>query len=243
MDFSGEWDGFYIYVTGYDADYFGEKVKFRLTVDEDDREIKGTCQEEENEFANLEMAKVHGFIAEDGMISFVLEYPSLVFVADDGETHREKGKSMSVRYEGEYDETTDTFFGDWDIDERVVFEGEEYYLEGNGIWKMTRNIKGEKGSRFNEIYQLIESKFTNIKAIQNTVLFNIEGHSIHINGNGSANSISKTKQAADCTIIITENNILDILNQKTIPAFLVDKDVKTEGNIGVLIKVQTLLGF
>lgn len=243
MDFSGKWNGFYIYLEGYDSDYFGEKVKFALTLEEEARSIKGFCKEEESEFSVHDIAQAEGFIDDNNFISFVLEYPYLTFVTDDGESHKEKDQKMHVHYEGEYDEITDTFFGNWDIDEIVVFEGEEFYLEGAGAWKMTRNVQGEKGSIFSDIYQLMENTFTNIPAIQNTVLFDIEDNYIHINGNGSANTLSKLNQEADCTISISEKSIMDILEKKIVPAFLIDKDVKTDGNIGVIMKVQTLLGF
>ena len=242
MDFSGKWDGFYIYLEGYDSDYFGEKVKFSLILEEEARSFKGSCQEEESEFSVNDVSKAEGFIDEENLISFVLEHPSLVFVTDDGETYKDENQTMTVRYEGEYDEITDTFFGNWNIDEMVHLEGEEFYLEGAGVWKMTRNVQGEKGSIFSDIYQSMEDKFTNVRAIKNTVLFNIEGKYIHINGNGSANSLSKSNQEADCMISISEKDMMDILEKKSVPAFLIDKDVKTDGNIGVIMKVQTLLG-
>ncbi|MGK0390182.1 MAG: putative sterol carrier protein [Maribacter sp.] len=238
MNFSGEWTGFYIYLGDYDPSYFGERVDFNIVIHDETGKITGVWTEKPNEFSVDEESKIDGF-SKDGLISFTLEYPCLIYLSYEGETIKDYSQKMSLIYNGEYDNEANVFFGGWHIEQEVFLEekNEDFLIEGNGIWKMTR----KEESNFDKIYQHLEKKFTNIKAIKNTVLFEIRKQYIHINGNGSANSLAKAKRDADCIISITETYLLDILEGKTKPIFLMNKQVKTTGDIGVAMKIEVLL--
>ena len=62
-----------------------------------------------------------------------------------------------------------------------------------------------------------------------------------INGNGSANSLSKINEEADCTITISAGYLLDVLHERVVPMFVMNKEVDIRGNIGVAMKIQALL--
>lgn len=240
MNFSGEWAGFYLYLSEADPSYFGERVDFNVAIHDENGKITGVWTEKPNEYSVDEESKIDGF-AKNGLISFTLEYPCLIYLTEKGETVKDYSQKMSIIYNGEYDEDTHVFFGGWHIEQEFFLEAEDAdcLLEGNGVWKMARK---EEQSNIDKIYQQLEKKFTNLDAIKNTVLFEIEEAYIHINGNGSANSLAKVKRDADCTISITVAYFSDILSKKTKPMFLMNSQVQTKGNVGVVMKMEVLLG-
>lgn len=238
MNFSGEWAGFYLYLSEEDPSYFGERVDFNVVIHDENGKITGVWAEQPNEYSVDEESKIDGF-AKHGMISFTLEYPCLIYLTEKGETVKDYSQKMSIIYNGEYDEDTNVFFGGWHIEQEFFLEEEEAdcLLEGNGVWKMAR----KEQSNFDKIYQQLEKRFTNIKAIKNTVLFEIGKQYIHVNGNGSANSLARAKRDADCVISIDESYLLEILERKVKPMFLMNKQVETKGDMGLAMKLEVLL--
>jgi putative sterol carrier protein len=96
---------------------------------------------------------------------------------------------------------------------------------------------------FDKIYHIVEKNATNARALGNSLKFNLDGRYIHINGKGDANSVSRTDQDADCTISITPDDFMALLEGQLNPmnAFMAGK-VKIKGDMGVAMKLQSLLG-
>lgn len=90
-------------------------------------------------------------------------------------------------------------------------------------------------------YDFFEKKFNTIPSIGNSLQFVIGKECIYINGKGDANSLSRTRQKADAIIVIPKAVFNKTIEQEKTFDFLQNSDISFEGNIGLIIKVQTIL--
>ena len=139
MKMQGNWIGFYEYGEGYSLPHFGERVKFRFSLEDTENGFEGKCIEDDSEISIKEISEVSGFI-EDGMISFVNTYSNRYEIDEENIQPRNKiieGKEYSVNYSGLYDERFDCFYGVWEIDYK---DSELTDFFTGGIWKMKKDI-------------------------------------------------------------------------------------------------------
>lgn len=93
-----------------------------------------------------------------------------------------------------------------------------------------------------EIFNEIQTRAKNASAIGSTLKFSFGENNIFLDGNGDENIVSMEDKEADCTIKISEENLGKLLNGKLNPmmAFTMGQ-VKVEGDLGVAMKLQTLM--
>ncbi len=107
-----------------------------------------------------------------------------------------------------------------------------------------RSFENPKGDdKFEKIYHIVEKNATKAKALGNTLKFNLDGQQIHVNGKGDANSVARIDDDADCTITITSDDFMALLKGQLNPmTAMMSGKIKIDGNMGVAIKLQSLMG-
>ena len=137
INFTGQWVGHFAYGPEYGNDLMGEKVQFRLFVDNfKDGQFTGRSVDLEGIGANFEIAQVKGYIDKD-FISFTKEYPYFYGLDEAGNKIEDKNKQHPiVAYSGEYNSDTKTFSGQWELRMEIEPVG-EYWLEDicTGTWE------------------------------------------------------------------------------------------------------------
>lgn len=96
-------------------------------------------------------------------------------------------------------------------------------------------------SATNTAYKHLEKTFNLIPSIRNSVQFIIDEETIHVNGKGSANSLSRTLQDADVTITIPKEVFNEIISENKPFDLLQHPNISYKGDIGLIIKIQTIL--
>ena len=141
IDFTGQWAGHFTYGPEYGYNIVGEKVHFRLFIDNFiDGQFNGRSVDLEGIGANYEIAQVIGFI-DGNFISFTKQYPHLYQLDELGNTICDKDKQHPiVAYSGEYKLNTKTFAGQWELRMEIQPVG-EYWLEDicTGTWEIRRD--------------------------------------------------------------------------------------------------------
>lgn len=141
IDFTGQLVGHFAYGPEYGDDLVGEKVQFRLFVDNfKNGQFTGRSIDLEGIGANYEIAQVSGFIDEN-FISFTKQYPHFYGLYEAGNTVDDKNKQHpSVSYTGDYNPDTKTFAGQWELRMEIQPVG-EYWLEDicTGTWVIRRD--------------------------------------------------------------------------------------------------------
>lgn len=141
IDFTGQWAGHFAYGPEYGDDLVGEKVQFRIFVDSFcNEEFTGRSVDLEGIGANYEIARVKGYIDGD-FISFTKQYPHLYGLDEAGKTVEDKTRQHpTVSYSGQYNATTKTFSGQWELRVEIAPVG-EYWLEDicTGTWEIRKD--------------------------------------------------------------------------------------------------------
>jgi len=79
--------------------------------------------------------------------------------------------------------------------------------------------------------------------IGNSLKFDFGDSCIHIDGTGDANVLSTEDKEADCTVTVSQEDLISIAKGETNPmmAFMSGK-IKVDGDMSVAMKLQSLLG-
>ncbi len=83
----------------------------------------------------------------------------------------------------------------------------------------------------------------NANPIGGTIKFMLDGNAVYIDGSGDANVVSQEDKDADCTITTTMENLIKLKSGELNPMMAVmGGKVKISGDMGLAMKLQTLLG-
>jgi hypothetical protein len=137
----GQWLGYFTYGEEYGEDLHGEKVQFRLFIEQvKNDEFEGKSIDLEGIGANYEVARLRGYLQGD-LISFTKEYPYSYSIDDSGNCVEHKDKPHPiVSYTGNYNADLKIFSGEWELRIDIKPVG-EYWLEevSTGTWEMIRD--------------------------------------------------------------------------------------------------------
>lgn len=95
----------------------------------------------------------------------------------------------------------------------------------------------------NQIIDGIQERANDASPIGNTLKLQLDEECIYIDGTGDSNVVSGEDKDADCTVSITKENFKALVSGDLNPmtAFMMGK-VKVSGDMGVAMKLQSLLG-
>ena len=137
---SGKWNGEYVLGAEYGPDE-GKCFEFVLELSDQDGEIEGTCFEPEISELFDSPITINGFY-EEGLLSFVKQYPCLFYSDQDGKPTVDKNQEHAeISYSGEYDEKNDIFTGEFGLVVESVKHGDGW-LETvlRGTWTLKKSI-------------------------------------------------------------------------------------------------------
>jgi len=107
----------------------------------------------------------------------------------------------------------------------------------------TQANAASNGSSFDHILQDITTKAASANALGNTLKFNFGEQQIHIDGTGEANHVSDKDNAADCTLNVSMDDFQKIVSGEMNPmGAVMSGKIKIDGDMGVAMKLQSLLG-
>ncbi len=141
INLNGQWIGYFTYGPEYGEEMNGEKIQFRIFINEFfDGQFKGTSVDIEGFGANTDTAIINGFLADD-FISFTKEYPDFFIIDDNGEKISDPSNvKPRLCYEGHYNFSSKIFSGQWEL-----WANEELAVEGSivdiftGTWEMKKD--------------------------------------------------------------------------------------------------------
>lgn len=88
----------------------------------------------------------------------------------------------------------------------------------------------------------IQSKANQAPPLGNTLKFDLGGQQLFIDGSGEKNRVSVENKPADCTITVSHGDFISLINGRLNPMTAVmSGKVKIDGDMGVAMKLQTLL--
>lgn len=109
------WKGCFYYEKGYPEITTLQKVSFQIDILIDNNSFSGTAHDEESKEHFDEPVKVKGFFEKD-FISFIMTYPYIYYRDEDDKIIVDKSvPNHNVNYYGEFDETTKSYNGEWEI--------------------------------------------------------------------------------------------------------------------------------
>ncbi len=95
----------------------------------------------------------------------------------------------------------------------------------------------------NEVFDQLKEKAEAAEAIGGTLKFEVGDLVVYIDGSGNSNIVSQDEGDADCTISTTAEVLIDLKNGDLNPMMAVmGGKIKIGGDMGLAMKVQTLLG-
>ena len=96
---------------------------------------------------------------------------------------------------------------------------------------------------FSTIYEGIKKSAAGASAIGSTLKFDFGDDKVYIDGTGGNNVVSNEDKDADCLIIVSKENFVKLTTGELNPmgAVMTGK-VKIKGDMGVAMKLQSLLG-
>ena len=95
----------------------------------------------------------------------------------------------------------------------------------------------------NMVYSQMKEKAENADPIGGTLKFIVDKSIVHIDGTGGSNVISEEDKDADCTISTSLEVLLKLKNGEVNPMMAVmGGQIKISGDMGLAMKVQSLLG-
>jgi putative sterol carrier protein len=95
---------------------------------------------------------------------------------------------------------------------------------------------------FETILENLTASATKAPALGKTLKFDFGESKIFLDGTGDSNLVSKEDKDADCTIIVTPENFLALVDGSLNPmtAFMSGK-IKVKGDMSIAMKLQSLL--
>ena len=95
---------------------------------------------------------------------------------------------------------------------------------------------------YNLIWEQIKGQAEKASPIGGTIKFEIDEYRIHVDGTGDKNVLTLSDDPAECTISTTEDVLIRLKNKELNPmTALMTKKIKVLGNMGLALKLQTLL--
>lgn len=131
-----KWKGFFDY--GVD-EYDYTRVEFYIEIVISDNSFEGISVDEESKDLFKESTKIKGFFDEN-IISFVMKYPHAYYINDVGDLEvDEEEKHPDIHYYGEFDKTSNSYKGKWEITYVLEDYGDEQITEVySGNWELKR---------------------------------------------------------------------------------------------------------
>ncbi|MDA8640558.1 SCP2 sterol-binding domain-containing protein [Flavobacteriaceae bacterium] len=95
----------------------------------------------------------------------------------------------------------------------------------------------------NEVFEQLKEKAEGADAIGGTLKFEVGDLIVFVDGSGNTNIVSQEDNEADCTISTTAEVLIDLKNGDLNPMMAVmGGKIKISGDMGLAMKVQSLLG-
>ena len=89
----------------------------------------------------------------------------------------------------------------------------------------------------------IKEKANNVAALGSTLKLDLGEKKVFIDGTGEANAVEEADKEADCTVSITPENFMALVKGELNPMMaMMTGKVKIKGDMGVAMKLQSLLG-
>ncbi|MGH1433158.1 MAG: SCP2 sterol-binding domain-containing protein [Lewinella sp.] len=89
----------------------------------------------------------------------------------------------------------------------------------------------------------INAKAAAAPPLGNTLKIDFGEHQVHVDGTGDQNVVTASDADADCVIIITTENFMKLVKGELNPMMAVmTGKVKIKGDMGVAMKLQSLVG-
>ncbi|HFA48936.1 MAG TPA: SCP2 sterol-binding domain-containing protein [Bacteroidetes bacterium] len=96
---------------------------------------------------------------------------------------------------------------------------------------------------FQAILEGIKTSASNADPLGSTLKFDFGGETIYVDGSGDANLVSTDDKDADCLLIVSKENFVKLTTGDLNPmAAVMTGKVKIKGDMGVAMKLQSLLG-
>lgn len=104
------------------------------------------------------------------------------------------------------------------------------------------NEDSAKGPSLEDLIDKVKTQATTAPALGSTLKFDLGGRQIHIDGSGDTNAVSDGDAAADCTIKLSEEVFMSLIQGKLNPMNAVmSGKIKIDGDMGVAMKLQSLI--
>ena len=127
---------------------------------------------------------------------------------------------------------------------KMVIDDQQYDTHQKPNHSESNSIPNQNGTVMNlsEVVDQIKARAEKASPLGNTLKFQMGDESILLNGSGDSNTVSTDDGDADCTISITKDDFLALLQGELNPmnAFMSGK-IKVSGDMGVAMKLQSLL--
>ena len=96
---------------------------------------------------------------------------------------------------------------------------------------------------YNAILEGIKKSAAGADPIGSTLKFDFGGETVYIDGSGDENVVTTDDKEADCLISVSKENFVKLTNGDLNPMMAVmGGQVKIKGDMGVAMKLQSLLG-
>ena len=140
IQFSGKWDGHYVYGRQFSEEKQKVEVAFVAVIVVEDGVLSGTAEEPVTRDLMERPAALSGFI-EGNVISFIKQYPYYYWEDKNGKYYIDRTRlHPPVHYSGLYDPASDAFTGEWEIE--VFLDRDEYGEDSyliTGTWELRRS--------------------------------------------------------------------------------------------------------
>ena len=141
INLSGQWIGHFTYGPEYGEEMHGEKVQFRIFINEfRGGQFQGTSVDIEGFGSNMDTAIINGFLADD-FISFTKEYPDYFVLDVNGQKIIDPSNvKPRLSYEGHYNFRSKTFNGQWELWANEELAGDGSIVDiFTGTWEMLKD--------------------------------------------------------------------------------------------------------
>ena len=89
----------------------------------------------------------------------------------------------------------------------------------------------------------IATRAGSVPALGNSLKIDLGSRKIYIDGTGETNVVSDEDKEADCTVSVSEENFIALVSGDLNPmSAMMTGKVKISGNMGVAMKLQSLIG-
>ncbi len=141
ISFSGQWIGHFVYGQEYGEGLHGEKVQFRLFLEDlGDVQFKVTSVDIEGIGAKMDTAAIKGFLTDD-FINFTKEYSKYYLIDEKYETCEDTSTPKPrLSYTGQYNFRTNSFSCQWELWANEELAGMGSIVDiFTGTWEMTKD--------------------------------------------------------------------------------------------------------